>query len=885
MENKVNRKTSRSSSRRFTSGSPHRKNFKELIKNSIMPVEEDQEHEFKAVHYVAHPFEAITEYCLKYINAFLNTNGGTIYFGVEDDGKIVGLNASRGQRDELRLRIDSIVSNIRPQVDVHLYQLDFYNIIDPEKPDEETEDYVIAVKVERGRAPVYKNPKGVAWMRMTGSTRKMDPLLIEERIKQGRPETNVFNLTSVPRNFTGRKAEIGKIRNFVNSYYENNQVIVILLHGLPLVGKTSLARRLIYEFSSQYTGRHFLINMKGDINRSYITPKEAMTHVILQTHPTITPPPAEHLVPLYLSCFDTPTILLIENAGPTINEIEQLIPRTPKENVLVLITSQKDHAIESDIDFAADFGAGSDSPREDPVHIASKPPPQPTSPRNEPNDNRGRKTSGEGKGKGSGSEGGGEPLRGRKNSHSERRHRSRRNSLEGTPGGSPNSPGLPLPGATLSSEGPSVIKGGKAVLSFRVGGLSLDDGVKLLCGVLGRSIAWEDGARIVQLCGNMPLPIRVAASTMRRMRNINEKSMIRRLEDEDKRRELVEKSLDRAFDYADDKELKEKLLPLTLFPGPFEAIAAATIYDKDYEDTEDILGELLEYSLLEFDPKSGFYSMLDLVKLYFAKETKKTPEMRQLWIERYLLHFTSVLTRICQLLDGDEKSVQLALDTLICEGPVIRSCYEYIKELHVSDIGQDFLNIVNDCTKKHPQTIPLLANHPSNKSDKKGISITTPEKKCGCQTVDLAKELEVEVSPKAHVVVSRQESSKERPSHSPRSGYLPQQAHVVSRQESSKQEHPIQQTHVVTKQESTKQEHSISKPHIEPQPTPSPPIQEPTQDSKQASKPHIEAEHHQVVEHTNPTVPPIHPPKEHSESLPAIQSPKKPVTPLEISLL
>ena len=47
----------------------------------------------------------------KYINAFLNTNGGIIYFGVEDDGTIAGVPLNRAGRDDLRLRIDSVVSS------------------------------------------------------------------------------------------------------------------------------------------------------------------------------------------------------------------------------------------------------------------------------------------------------------------------------------------------------------------------------------------------------------------------------------------------------------------------------------------------------------------------------------------------------------------------------------------------------------------------------------------------------------------------------------------------------------------------------------------------------------------------------------------------------
>jgi len=46
-----------------------------------------------------------------YVNAFLNTDGGYIYFGIEDDGTIVGLPLNRKERDTLRLRVDGYISS------------------------------------------------------------------------------------------------------------------------------------------------------------------------------------------------------------------------------------------------------------------------------------------------------------------------------------------------------------------------------------------------------------------------------------------------------------------------------------------------------------------------------------------------------------------------------------------------------------------------------------------------------------------------------------------------------------------------------------------------------------------------------------------------------
>ena len=49
-----------------------------------LPFDEDQTHEFKALHmHIDKPVRRVIDYAAKYVNAFLNTNGGTLYCGVD----------------------------------------------------------------------------------------------------------------------------------------------------------------------------------------------------------------------------------------------------------------------------------------------------------------------------------------------------------------------------------------------------------------------------------------------------------------------------------------------------------------------------------------------------------------------------------------------------------------------------------------------------------------------------------------------------------------------------------------------------------------------------------------------------------------------------------
>jgi hypothetical protein len=77
-----------------------------------------------------------------------------------------------------------------------------------------------------------------------------------------------------------------------------------------------------------------------------------------------------------------------------------------------------------------------------------------------------------------------------------------------------------------------------------------------------------------------------------------------------------------------DKEITNYLYPVTLpfnvtynskvslFRGSFDNAAAASLFNESYEKAEDSLGLLLEYSLIDFDPKSSRYTQNELVRYH-----------------------------------------------------------------------------------------------------------------------------------------------------------------------------------------------------------------------------------------------------------------------------
>lgn len=84
--------------------------------------EEDVTHEFKR--------SLVLDELVKYIIAFLNTRGGTLYCGIEDNGVVCGLHIDRESRDQTRLALDRVLrESIKPAVIGSLVTLTFVPVV------------------------------------------------------------------------------------------------------------------------------------------------------------------------------------------------------------------------------------------------------------------------------------------------------------------------------------------------------------------------------------------------------------------------------------------------------------------------------------------------------------------------------------------------------------------------------------------------------------------------------------------------------------------------------------------------------------------------------------------------------------------------------------
>ncbi|MDM8559521.1 ATP-binding protein [Candidatus Parabeggiatoa sp. HSG14] len=172
----------------------------------IVPFIEDIHHEFKAVEKNQNPVENILELRIeRVINAFLNTEGGVIYFGITKGGQVQGVQLNQQQQDLLKKEMDQLIDQFDPFVEKDLYNIHFVPI---KGQNSGRKVYVVEIHVARGpksqKLHRYKSGEKQAYLREdehitcelfefldTIEVEKDDmlPIILEEIYKaRGRPE-------------------------------------------------------------------------------------------------------------------------------------------------------------------------------------------------------------------------------------------------------------------------------------------------------------------------------------------------------------------------------------------------------------------------------------------------------------------------------------------------------------------------------------------------------------------------------------------------------------------------------------------------------------------------------------------------------------------------
>lgn len=149
--------------------------------NQPVEREETRHCEFKEI-VGAHPIWAIRKIVDQYVVAFLNGEGGRIFWGIRDhDRTVVGVKVPFRQRDEIRRAILDKLMQIQPAVAPSAYRVTFHPVYDQNKPVRDL--FVIEVSVARPLTNLlYFTGSGEVYVKTDAGKKKLSGSEIHDEI-------------------------------------------------------------------------------------------------------------------------------------------------------------------------------------------------------------------------------------------------------------------------------------------------------------------------------------------------------------------------------------------------------------------------------------------------------------------------------------------------------------------------------------------------------------------------------------------------------------------------------------------------------------------------------------------------------------------------------
>ncbi|WP_324022114.1 ATP-binding protein [Pantoea sp. JZ29] len=139
-------------------------------------LEEDLTVEFKEVK-GGNPVKSIQNLVDEYILAFFNSQGGSVFWGVNDDGIVTSLELTPKMKDDIRKSVSDKINVIEPPIDPTQIGVFFHKVSNTDS------GYVLEVSVPRSQSQLlYFNSSGETWVRLNGSKKKLQGSALQDYI-------------------------------------------------------------------------------------------------------------------------------------------------------------------------------------------------------------------------------------------------------------------------------------------------------------------------------------------------------------------------------------------------------------------------------------------------------------------------------------------------------------------------------------------------------------------------------------------------------------------------------------------------------------------------------------------------------------------------------
>jgi hypothetical protein len=156
---------------------------KKMIKDKNVEMEENRIYEFKSVT-SKNPVKAISDSSEDYICAYLNSNGGKLFYGIDDNGKVSGVYLTKEDKDLLRQQINVKVAQIEPHIDPTSMVFYFHNVEDQNYIQLE-DQYVVEIIVPPSyEKQLYFTGSNKAWIKTDGAKQQLRSTALVDYIKK-----------------------------------------------------------------------------------------------------------------------------------------------------------------------------------------------------------------------------------------------------------------------------------------------------------------------------------------------------------------------------------------------------------------------------------------------------------------------------------------------------------------------------------------------------------------------------------------------------------------------------------------------------------------------------------------------------------------------------
>lgn len=218
-----------------------------FIKEETFHYQEGQYVEFKEIK-SEKPVNKIVDHAEQYIIGFINALGeGDIYLGIDDGGKILGINLSRSLIDEMQKRITDKLTNVQPVLPPSCYTVYPHPVYDTEYK-QINDLYIVQIhtsKIEEDY--LFRTSNGSHWLYQTGgeshylkkesSCIKLEGERLAQEIKFRHQRYLRKELEKINRNLEKdadnisllkKKAEIAKFMGDIETMEETYEKLIIL---------------------------------------------------------------------------------------------------------------------------------------------------------------------------------------------------------------------------------------------------------------------------------------------------------------------------------------------------------------------------------------------------------------------------------------------------------------------------------------------------------------------------------------------------------------------------------------------------------------------------------------------------------------------------------